>query len=116
MGYCSECGIDLGPGAEACDSCGRPVDHEASPEGGYYRKEAVSKGLLRQDGRTYSVSAFAFAVLALVAFPPLFALVAVALGYMGYRRGDVQLGMAAIAVGIMFGIIGMLLGVMVWNL
>ncbi len=116
MSYCADCGLELAAGTEACEQCGRPVEHEAAPEGGYYRKEGYSKGFLQHDGRTYSVSAFAFAVLALVAFPPLFALAAVALGYMGYRRGDVQLGMMAMAVGVIFGVVGMLLGVLVWNI
>ena len=69
----------------------------------------------RRGARYCTIAAFACAVIALFLFPPVFAVAAVVLGVLGATQGDKPLGWYATAAGVAGGIIGMILGAIVWS-
>ncbi|MFI5932287.1 hypothetical protein [Actinoplanes sp. NPDC051494] len=65
--------------------------------------------------RVCTIVGFVFAALAILFFPPLFALVAVVLGAVGGYLGDRPLGWYAAAAGVAGGVLGLILAAVVLN-
>jgi hypothetical protein len=65
--------------------------------------------------RYCTIAAFACAVIALVLLPPIFALLAVVLGVVAATQGDKPLGWYAVGAGVAGGVIGMILGAIVFS-
>ena len=72
-------------------------------------------GPRRRGARYCTIAAFACAVIALFFLPIVFALIAVVLGVVGATQGDKPLGWYAAAAGVGGGIIGMILGAIVYS-
>ena len=65
--------------------------------------------------RVCTILAFVFAVVAVFFIPILFGLVAIVLGIVGAAQGDKPLGWYAAGAGAAGGIIGMILGAIVYS-
>lgn len=64
---------------------------------------------VESEGRIYSILGIVFAVLSLVVLPIVFGPIAVILGIIGYLKGDRNLGMTAIVLGVVLSVLSTLI-------
>lgn len=106
--YCPSCGAENAESSQYCESCGALIG-APSPATDSSEVSSVSQEI-PAEGRTYARIAVIFGIVGIILFFFFFfGLIAVILGYVGYKKGDQKTGKIAMilgAVGIVLFLIG----------
>jgi len=111
--FCESCGAQNNENSQFCESCGASLGYSASAAGTSI-ESPTSQGP-SPEGKTYARIAVIFGVLGIILFFFFFfGLIAVILGYFGFKKGDEKTGKIAMILGAV-GILMLLLASVFWG-
>lgn len=109
--YCPECGTQSSDQAIACPKCAYPI----SKIFGKKPISTVEYEPVEESHDTLIAFGYISAVVSLLFIPILFMLIGIILGIITITKGETNHGTAHIILSIVFGIIGIMLGVAFYN-
>jgi hypothetical protein len=107
--FCRECGTRINRKAFICPQCGVPQNADAG-EFAFSSHGTTPRAAKQAQGNGLIVAGYVCAAIALLIFPPVFALVAFIIGIVNLTRNQIGHGIAQIVLAVICGFFGMVIG------
>jgi len=105
---CPNCGAVIKADDKFCGECGTSFETE--------RQTMRSEPLVRisKSEFPYEIAGIVSAIISLLLLPPIFGIIAIYCGYKVYKEKSEGIGIGIMVVGVIFMVIGMIFGMLMW--